>query len=250
MGEMFDSAGGDFPAGATQILLPSDGRYAANNAAVKAKFPDAAYQTYSADGTVPANWIDVETGCVWPPAAAVSLWHSWKANGITRGFYCAKSTRPQLEALLQPGDNPEWFEADPTNNPHILAGDAETQWGWFGNFDETETPDQPAPAVRPAPPAPTVKTHGGNMLAYDPVTGGTWAVRPDGSVYADDGAKYLGGLNTHPEYQAGGSAKFGPAVGIAAYGPGGQSGYEILTDNGTTPAPCRYRFPRDGSLAK
>lgn len=145
---MFDSSGGNIPAGAQNILLPTDGKWAANNTAVRAKFPHAAYQSYSAVGQVPGQWIDVEPGCVWPPQAAVDLYHRWVGNGITCGFYCSVDVRPQIQALLAAGDHPEWFEADPTQNPHIRAGDAETQWGWFGSYDETEIP------AKPAPPAP------------------------------------------------------------------------------------------------
>ena len=91
-----------------------------------------------------------------------------------------------------------------------------------------------------------------NMLAYDPVSGGTWAIRPNGAVYAADGAPYLGGLNNHPQYNAGGNGD--PAVGISFYGSPGSSvddkGYEILCDNGISPEPARYRFPYNASLAK
>lgn len=149
MPEMFDSATGNIPADATCILLPSDGTYSKNNAAVRSKFPNATYQTYSAVGQVVAEWIDTEPGCVWPVQAAVDLWHRWKTQGC-RGFYCSTSTRPQLEALLSADDHPEWFEADPTQNPHVRAGDAETQWGWFGSYDASEVPGPP-PLPTPHP---------------------------------------------------------------------------------------------------
>lgn len=156
MSEMFDSAAGNIPAGAQLILLPTDGQYARTATTLRALFPDAGFQTYSAVGEVPAEWIDVEPGCVWPPLAAVNLWRSWRRAGLTRGFYCSTSTRPTIEALLGPGETPEWFEADPTGIPHVRAGDAQTQWGWFGSYDETELapdPTPPAPAAAAAYPS-------------------------------------------------------------------------------------------------
>lgn len=168
---MFDSAGGNIPAGATQILLPTDGIYSAKNAQVKARFPNATYQTYTALGQVPAEWIDTEPGCVWPVSASVALWHRWKGNGITKGFYCSTGVRPQIQALLVAGETPEWFEADPTMNPHIRAGDTETQWGFYGSYDETETPDAPAPVVTPKPapigPQTAVNYPGENMTELE-----------------------------------------------------------------------------------
>lgn len=132
---MFDSASGSFPAGATDILLPSDGTYAAHNAAIKARFPNATFHYYSAIGSVFAPWIDVEPGCVWPEQSAVDKWRQWH----NQGFYCAKSTKPLIQALLRPGENPEWFEADPNGIDHVLNGDVATQFKWAGLYDVTET---------------------------------------------------------------------------------------------------------------
>jgi hypothetical protein len=100
------------------------------------------------------------------------------------------------------------------------------------------------------PPGPPIEER--NMVTMDPVTGGYWMVNPDGAVYSNavSGSgqpPYLGGLNNHPEYKAGGKAANGPAVGIAPYGPGGKGGYVIVTFDGRTLHP--YQFPRDGSLA-
>lgn len=95
-----------------------------------------------------------------------------------------------------------------------------------------------------SPPAPTTKEH--NMIAWDPVTGGYWAARSDGSVYSFGTAPYLGGLNNHPDWNAGGAAD--PCVGIAPYGPGGGSGYVLITDSGAG-TPANYEMPRSGVYA-
>jgi hypothetical protein len=234
---MFDSAGGDIPAGAQVILLPSDGRYAAGNAAVAARFPHATYQTYSALGQVPAEWIDVEPGCVWPPAAAVALWRSWDGNGVTRGFYCARSTRTVLAGILAPADHPEWFEADPTGVPHVLAGDAETQWGWFGGFDESELAAAPVIVHGPVP-VPAPASNGDIMILRDTVTGGYWVALASGAVDSYEGAPYLGGAN-NPAANAAGH----PCVGIMALADGG---YTLVLDTGVE-GPARFPhidFPR------
>ena len=87
-----------------------------------------------------------------------------------------------------------------------------------------------------------------NMIASDPLTGGYWIVRPDGSVYQFRGAPYLGGLNTHPEYKAGGKGVNGPCTGIASYGIAGEGGY-VLSTLDAKGVVHPYEFPRDGSLA-
>ena len=88
------------------------------------------------------------------------------------------------------------------------------------------------------------------MIASDPVTGGLWVTRPDGSVFAYDGAPYLGGLNNHPEYHAGTEHDGPPCVGIAPWG-NGTLGYYLVVDTGATGStPAVYRMPRDESLAK
>jgi hypothetical protein len=238
------------PNDATEILAYTDGAFA-NVDKAKQSFPNAKIHTISAVGKVVAEWIDCETGCVWPPEAAVSLYIAWRDKGC-KGFYSALSTQQAIrEQCGLHGIDPHqvgWFDAHYTDVPTVDAGNEATQFLNTPGYDETVT--TPAFEGEPAvPPAPVHTPPGGNMLAFDPLTGGTVALRPDGSTYADGGAPYLGGLNTHPDYQAGAGKANGPAVGIAFFGPAGSGGYEILCDNGTSPEPARYRFPRDGSLA-
>lgn len=144
------------PADATEVLAYTDGRYA-NATALKARFPNARLHTISAVGQVCGEWIDVERGCVWPPDVAVAKWRIWKTQGC-KGFYCSTSTRPIIQSLLWSGEDPEWFEADPTGIAHIRPGDVATQYLFVGSYDESETsaefegdatPGQAAPDTRP-----------------------------------------------------------------------------------------------------
>lgn len=165
--------------------------------------------------------------------------------------------------------HPDWVAAYQNNEPlapHKMWQNTDTYpWPWGKSdgsvFDGTLpeflaatgiTAGVSAAEIKTAtqPAATAATTDGGNMLAWDPVTGGTWGLRPDGSIYADGGAPYLGGLNNHPEWHAGAGTANGQAVGIAPFGKGGEGGYEIMTDPGKGPKPDRYQFPRDGKYAK
>ena len=152
MPDMFDStnlSNVPHPETVTDVLVYTDGRYA-NATQARQLFPAAALHTISAVGQVAARWIDVEHGCVWPPATAVNLYLSWRVLGC-KGFYCSQSTKPLLVSALAAkniaSDAVEWFEADPTGVRHVVAGDIATQWGWFGGYDEsTLTGDLPVPS--------------------------------------------------------------------------------------------------------
>lgn len=88
-----------------------------------------------------------------------------------------------------------------------------------------------------------------DMVGYDPISGGSWGVKADGSVYAYTGAPYLGGLNNHPEWH---TAQVGTVAGIAAWKgdgtPAGGNGYVIYVE--TAQGFDLYRFPGSGALAK
>jgi hypothetical protein len=101
-------------------------------------------------------------------------------------------------------------------------------------------------------PTPVSSTEGADMAAFDPVSKGSWFTDSTGEVYAVDGAPYLGGLNNHPQWQAGGSASNGPALGVAYWeGDGtdaGGLGYVIATrDSHGNVHP--YNFPRSAVYA-
>jgi hypothetical protein len=98
-------------------------------------------------------------------------------------------------------------------------------------------------------PSPVKPQEGNDMVAYDPKSGGFWTVNSAGAVNSYQGAPYLGGLNNHPEYKAGGAAINGPCTGIAPFGEGGNGGYVLVTQDAKgTVHP--YQFARNGSLAK
>lgn len=90
---------------------------------------------------------------------------------------------------------------------------------------------------------------GDEMVASDPRSGGIWAVKKDGAVFAYTGAPYLGGLNNHPQWN---TSSLGTVAGITPWKGDGTdqhgNGYAILVE--TTTAFDLYRFPGDGSLAK
>lgn len=87
------------------------------------------------------------------------------------------------------------------------------------------------------------------MAAEDPISGGSWGIKSDGSVFSYDGAPYLGGLNNHPEWH---TPAIGPAVGICPWKGNGTdangNGYVIYVLTPT--AFALYRFPRSGIYAK
>ena len=148
--KMYDSINVDaIPADATELLAYTDGLYA-NVDKMRARFPNARIHTISAVGQVVGEWIDVEQGCVWPPNAAVDLWHAWRSKGC-RGFYCSISLQPTIRGLLAPGDDPEWFDANYTGVDHVDPGDVATQYADPGPYDISET----TPAFEGQPPAPT-----------------------------------------------------------------------------------------------
>lgn len=186
--EMFDSATDQIPAGATDILVYTDGRYA-NATVLHQRFPNATLHTISAVGQVAGRWIDVEQGCVWPPATAVDRYLAWRVQGC-KGFYCSKSTKPLLVAELGlRGISPnsvEWFEADPTGVKHVIAGDVATQWGWFGSYDESTLTEPPPNGGKRVPSNPLPQ--GVKVVAAS----GAWAspTRYDVVMVGSDGNCY------------------------------------------------------------
>lgn len=140
-----------------------------------------------------------------------------------------------------------------------VAAWAASPWGTFGDETQARTVLADIRARWPAagsvpialPPDPTpapAATHPGEltMVATDPITGGCWVARPDGSVYAFGGAPYLGGFNTQPAWGRGGAGQ-PPCVGIA-YDPTTQ-GYYLIADGAPLAVPEVYALPRTGIYA-
>jgi hypothetical protein len=146
-----------WPANTQWGLVYTDGNFA-NAVAARARFPNARFQTISAIGVVPAEWVDCEPGCVYPPPRAVFLYKTWKPQGC-RGVYFQESIRADVAAAARNlGAAPELFGADWTGIPHIDPGEAETQFVNTPGFDESLIPGPvapaPSPVPGPTPPAP------------------------------------------------------------------------------------------------
>lgn len=105
--------------------------------------------------------------------------------------------------------------------------------------------DQIPEILNAAEPAPTTR-EGDQMLTFDPKSGGYWAVRPNGNVYAFNGAPYLGPL---PKYltQWGIGTEAKPITGIAANGTGG---FALVADDPSAAEPNLYHITADGAFAK
>jgi hypothetical protein len=148
-----------------------------------------------------------------------------------------------------------YFVADYTQVEHQDAGCIATQWSDAAGAYDLDDTDAVALLWDYAAPAPT--THNGveNMILRDPQTGGVWVVASaNGAIYAYDGAPFLGGTNN----SAVNPGNY-PVVGIAEFTNASGVGYEIVLDWGDAGGGKasdggdrfrRYRFPRDGSMAK
>lgn len=85
------------------------------------------------------------------------------------------------------------------------------------------------------------------MQCSDPVTGGVWATDENGDGYGFLGAPYPGGLNEHPEWQAGQAESGGkaPCVGIAYWHDATGDGAVFFTQpGGTQPNGSPYNLYR------
>jgi hypothetical protein len=148
---------GRWPPNVEWGLVYTDGKFA-NVVAARARFPQARFQTISAVGQVPADWVDCEPGCVFPPLRAVGVYRAWRPDGC-RGVYFPESLRPQVVAAARTlGVAPQLFGADWTNVPHIDPGEAETQFVSTPGFDVSSIPgpvtSAPSPVPVPIPPTP------------------------------------------------------------------------------------------------
>lgn len=140
MALMYDSINvANIPAGATDILAYTDGAYA-NEAAIRARFPNATIHTISAMGQVFAQWVDCEPGAVWPPSAAAAVVQAWQARGC-KGIYASlnnmQACQEAVNALHLTGV--EYFDANYTNVEHVDPGYVATQYADPGPYDETDT---------------------------------------------------------------------------------------------------------------
>lgn len=85
-------------------------------------------------------------------------------------------------------------------------------------------------------------------MAYIAIPG-KWTVRTsDGSVYTQAGQKYLGGLNSHPEWHADPMHSSGTTA-VCGFTESADGGYTIWVFFTADNQQHDYRFPPDGSLA-
>lgn len=225
------------------------------------RFPNAAVKRYiSLDATISVgNTLDVETGAAKP----------WQAPGwvkLRRGagvhdlwIYCATSTWPDvLTAMHNAGQTADYWVADPRpvgrppGLPHSLPGAIACQYAWppesGGHYDLSLVDT-----------ATLVTAHeGAEMLsATDPKNGNNIVTNLAGEVYVFDQrwqpspTGFLGGLNGHPEWQAGGTFANGPVVGIETLDDGNPalSAYVLVTQDAEG-VPHPYVFPSSGILTK
>lgn len=249
----------DIPTDAKLVAGYVDGFYATYNTLVTA-FPGATHVSITVAGKPGARVADCETGDLTPEQAA-----GWAADEIRSGrrptIYANTDTWPSVtRELAKIGVSLgalDWWAAEwdgKGSETDIPEGAVAKQYSSTStpNLDTSVTnghwPNEVAPIPEPDPdPEPEIESSG--MVAECP-TGGTWSVRPNGAVFADDGAPYLGGLNTHPDWKAGTTSA--PCVGIAPWhGDGtdaGGNGYVLCVDDPSAARPALYRFPGNGSL--
>jgi hypothetical protein len=90
------------------------------------------------------------------------------------------------------------------------------------------------------------------LSATDPQTGGLWQCDPtNGAIYAWDrtggpGGRYLGALNTHPDWHAGVAGN--PVIAFGGWtDDDGRPGYQIWTREPASGLFHRYAFPSNGA---
>ncbi|HLY82051.1 MAG TPA: hypothetical protein VKQ71_03645 [Acidimicrobiales bacterium] len=250
---MFDAiTAANIPLGAGMVAGYDDGRYAWP-AADWARFPSAVkvhITVFAADNI--GEVLDVEAGDA-SPDQAPGWCQARRAAGVDPSVYCSVTALASVQAAFARAGVPEphyWLAAYPGIGAAIYAGTYAHQYADIGPYDLSAVA-----AFWPGIDAVVVPASEGDPLmsriAFDAKSGGTWTIKPDGSVYAHDGAPYLGGLNGHPDWHAGLASD--PAVGIAPWPGDGTdaagNGYvvETLELNDATGDPFRlYHFPGNG----
>jgi hypothetical protein len=275
---MYDSTtAGDIPADAPMVAYYTDGSYAWN-AADLARFPTAhkvkinVFHT-SNDGDV----LDIEKGCSETWCAPVWAKMRRDAGLAVPTFYCRR-TMPWLDlynqaavidALKAGGVDPAgvaWWFADYSGQPHIPDGGVACQYAndsYTKAHYDLSLVSESAPWIPQSGSQLQVQDHAAHLVSYQEDDmlqftdeRGTFRCDYSGAVYTfdaqgnpADGGRYLGGLNGHPSWNAGGGAANGPPF---AFGPTpadaqGRKGYFVTTrDAAGNFHP--YGFPGDGSL--
>lgn len=252
---MFDSVNVDMiPADAPAVAGYVGGRWPTFSK-LAARFPNAHRLSIAVSARQNADCLDIEPGDATPWDAPPWV-RRQQARGIARPWlYSSVSAMQQIVNLLASSGiarcEVRLWTAHYTGRPHIcgpgcaynLATTADaTQWtdkSHGRNLDESLVADGVFDLPHPLPPL----QEDDMPYAIDPQTGGIWFCPPDGGVRAEAGARYLGSLPAHPEWNAGEGKPNGRAVAIGAVG----DGYTVFTqdDKGEVHP---YHFPGDGSL--
>lgn len=130
--------------------------------------------------------------------------------------------------------------------PHCNPdGSVDMAWGGHSCPGSIRLGQMPA-IITAAGPAPSTTREGTEMLTFDPKSGGYWAARPNGNVYAYNGAPYLGPLGKYlTQWGIGTPTK--PITGIAADGAGG---FMLVADDAAAAEPNLYHITANGVYAK
>lgn len=189
--------------------------------------------------------IDIEEN-VANKAMGVDYVGKWSAEMNAHGRYSLGYTSRSTVAAIRHA-NGLWV-ANP--GQATLVYEQAHQYAFPGAYDLSVIDDAQVPiwGVDTSHPIPPI-VEGEFMLAFDPLSGGYWGIdTATGAVYAQHGAPYLGGANTHPEWDI---AHVGKIVGMVAW-PGnhtdaGGNGYSIVVHTANASAPfVSYDFPGDG----
>lgn len=111
------------PADAEIILAYIDGAYV-TLPAVQRRFPTKRILTVTTTGLNAATLCDVESGDATPATAAVGV-----AHGLYETVYSDVTTKTALDGALATLSW-NWFSANPTGVPHLVAGSVATQYAW------------------------------------------------------------------------------------------------------------------------
>ena len=225
-----------------------------NYAECKARFPSATVIGISVNSAPIGDCLDVEQYDAQPNQAVQWVQQRRAAGHGGPLVYCSESTWPEVAIqfdnarVAQPG---YWIAGYPgsVGTGQLYVGAEGHQFIDHGSWDESVFVDflpgiDPAPVPDLPPNVPVTTTYKENqMLARNTAGNGYWAVRPDGSTYAFDGAPYLGPA---PHYRAewGIGTAANPIVGIADDGHGG---FVLEADTGAYPgSPALYRIDATG----
>ena len=220
----------------------------------KARFPHATVIGISINATPVGDCLDVERFDAQPFQAPEWVRARRAAGHQGPLVYCSESTWPQVVQAFEDAQIPQpgyWIAGYPgsVGAGQLYVGAEGHQFIDHGPYDESVFVDylvgiDPMPVPDGSDQShPTTTYQEKQMLARNTAGHGYWAVRPDGSTYAYDGAPYLGPA-PHYRQEWGIGTPTNPIVGIADDGKGG---FVLEADSGQSPGqPALYRITAQG----